>query len=232
MTAPSISALDLAGARLGIIGGSGLYGMEGLEDLRELSVETPFGPPSDSLRIGRIGSLEVVFLARHGRHHTLTPTEVPFQANLWALRSQGVRWILSVSAVGSLQERYRPLDMLVPDQFIDRTHHRPASFFGVQPLLEGKYRSCFSMTEPTAGADPTLLSTRAVRDGDEWVINGHKWFSSNASIADFLIVMARTGDDDTHAYQSFSMFIVPTDTPGVNILRDVPTMGEPDHRTG
>ena len=121
---------DLATARLGIIGGSGLYGMEGLEDLREISLDTPYGPPSDALRLGRIGSLEVVFLARHGRHHTLTPTEVPFQANLWALRSLGVRWILSVSAVGSLQERYRPLDMLVPDQFIDRTQQRPATFFG------------------------------------------------------------------------------------------------------
>jgi acyl-CoA dehydrogenase len=102
----------------------------------------------------------------------------------------------------------------------------------MQPLLDGKYRSCFSMTEPGAGADPTLLSTTAVRDGDEWVINGHKWFSSNASISDFLIAMVRTGDADTHPYKSFSMIIVPTDTPGVNILRDVPTMGEPDHRTG
>jgi acyl-CoA dehydrogenase len=102
----------------------------------------------------------------------------------------------------------------------------------MQPLLDGTLRSCFSMTEPTAGADPTLLRTTAVRDGDEWVINGHKWFSSNASVSDLLIVMARTGDDETHAYQSFSMFVVPTTTPGVNILRDVPTMGEPDHRTG
>jgi len=74
--------------------------------------------------------LEVVFLARHGRHHTFTPTEVPYRANIWALRSLGVRWILSVSAVGSLQEQYRPLDMVVPDQFIDRTHQRPLSFFG------------------------------------------------------------------------------------------------------
>ena len=102
----------------------------------------------------------------------------------------------------------------------------------MQPLLDGKMRSCFSMTEPTAGADPTLLKTTATRDGDEWLINGHKWFSSNASISDFLVVMARTGDHETAAYKSFSMFIVPTDTPGVNILRDVPTMGEPDHRTG
>lgn len=102
----------------------------------------------------------------------------------------------------------------------------------MQPLLDGRLRSCFSMTEPGAGADPTLLSTSAVRDGDEWVINGHKWFSSNASIADFLIVMARTGDAETPASRAYSMIIVPTNTPGVNIVRDVPTMGEPDHRTG
>ena len=123
-------ASDLSQARLGVLGGSGLYAMEGLEDLREISVDTPYGAPSDSLRLGRIGDLEVVFLARHGRHHTYTPTEVPYRANLWALRSLGVRWILSVSAVGSLQEQHQPLDMLVPDQFIDRTHQRPLSFFG------------------------------------------------------------------------------------------------------
>jgi len=122
--------LDLSQARLGVLGGSGLYAMEGLEDLREVTIETPYGDPSDSLRIGRIGDLEVVFLARHGRHHTYTPSEVPYQANLWALRSLGVRWILSVSAVGSLQQELHPLDMLVPDQFIDRTHQRPLTFFG------------------------------------------------------------------------------------------------------
>jgi 5'-methylthioadenosine phosphorylase len=120
---------DLSQARLGVLGGSGLYAMEGLEEVREISVETPFGPPSDSLRLGRIGDLEVVFLARHGRHHSYTPSEVPYRANLWALRSLGVRWILSVSAVGSLQEQVQPLDMLVPDQFIDRTHQRPLTFF-------------------------------------------------------------------------------------------------------
>jgi acyl-CoA dehydrogenase len=103
----------------------------------------------------------------------------------------------------------------------------------MQPLLDGEIRSCFSMTEPGAGADPTLLTTQAVLDGDEWVINGHKWFSSNASISDFLLVMVKTNlDPDANPYRSYSMFIVPTDTPGVNIVRDVPTMGEPDHRTG
>ncbi len=101
----------------------------------------------------------------------------------------------------------------------------------MQPLLEGKIRSCFSMTEPGAGADPTLLTTTAQRDGDEWIINGHKWFSSNASISDFLLVMVKTGDYEM-PYKNFSMIIVPTNTPGVNILRDVPTMGEPDHKTG
>jgi acyl-CoA dehydrogenase len=101
----------------------------------------------------------------------------------------------------------------------------------MEPLLAGEMRSCFSMTEPGAGADPTLLTTDAVRDGDEWVINGHKWFSSNASISDFLIVMCRTNPDN-EPHRRFSMIIVPTKTPGVDILRDVPTMGEPDHRLG
>ena len=100
------------------------------------------------------------------------------------------------------------------------------------PLLEGKLRSAFSMTEPeTAGSDPTLLKTRAVRDGDEWVINGHKWFTSNGSSADFLVLMAIT-NPDVHPYQGTSMIIVPTDTPGVDIVRDVPTMGEPEVQFG
>ena len=98
----------------------------------------------------------------------------------------------------------------------------------MQPLLDGKLRSAFSMTErDTAGSDPTLLKTRAVRDGDEWVINGHKWFTSNGSAADFLIVMAVT-NPDVHPYQGSSMIIVPTDTPGVDIVRDVATMEHPD----
>ena len=101
----------------------------------------------------------------------------------------------------------------------------------LHPLLAGDLRSAFSMTEPGAGADPTLLATRAVRDGDDWVINGHKWFSSNASIADFLIVMAVT-DPEARPHQRASMFIVPANAPGVNILRDVPTMEHPDQPFG
>ena len=126
----SSPALNLSQARLGVLGGSGLYAMEGLENVQEIKVDTPFGPTSDSLRLGVLGGMEVVFLARHGRHHTFLPTEVPYRANIWAMRSLGVRWILSPSAVGSLQEAVKPLDMVVPDQFIDRTHQRPISFFG------------------------------------------------------------------------------------------------------
>ena len=102
----------------------------------------------------------------------------------------------------------------------------------LHPLLAGDLKSAFSMTEPeTAGSDPTLLQTRAVRDGDEWVINGHKWFSSNASIADFLIVMVVT-DPEARPYQRASMIIVPVDTPGVDIVRDVPTMEHPTGQFG
>jgi len=119
----------LDNARLGVLGGSGLYSINNLENVEELEIETPFGKPSDKLRLGRLGGMEIVFLARHGRHHTFAPTEVPYRANIWALRSLNVRWILSPSAVGSLQEEVRPLDMVVPDQFIDRTHQRPLTFF-------------------------------------------------------------------------------------------------------
>ncbi|HZU79355.1 MAG TPA: acyl-CoA dehydrogenase family protein [Acidimicrobiales bacterium] len=96
----------------------------------------------------------------------------------------------------------------------------------LQPLLDGRLRSAFSMTEPGAGADPTLIKTSAVRDGDEWVLNGHKWFTSNGSVADFLIVMAVT-NHDVHPYAGSSMIVVPADTPGVDIVRDVPTMEDP-----
>ena len=105
---------------------------------------------------------------------------------------------------------------------------RTSASSGCSPSSTGKLRSAFSMTEPeTAGSDPTLLQTRAVRDGDEYVINGHKWFTSNGSVADFLIVMAVT-NPDVHPYQGSSMILVPTDTPGVDIVRDVATMEHPE----
>ncbi len=117
--------------RIGIIGGSGLYHVEGLTDTRWVKVTTPFGPPSDEFLTGRLAGREVVFLARHGRGHRLLPTELPHRANLWAMEKLGVAWILSISAVGSLQKKYRPRDIVFVDQFVDRTKQSTAhTFFG------------------------------------------------------------------------------------------------------
>jgi 5'-methylthioadenosine phosphorylase len=115
---------------IGVIGGSGLYEMEGLEDVREVEVSTPFGAPSDALVVGRFSGRTLVFLPRHGRGHRYLPSEVPYRANLWALKSLGVEWVLSVSAVGSLEDDVHPGEIVLPDQFIDRTWGRPSTFFG------------------------------------------------------------------------------------------------------
>lgn len=118
--------------RIGIIGGSGLYQMPELENVREVPVITPFGPPSDSFIVGELDGVTVAFLPRHGRGHRLTPSELPFRANIYAMKLLGVEYILSVSAVGSLQERYAPTDFVIPDQFFDRTRARghESTFFG------------------------------------------------------------------------------------------------------
>jgi 5'-methylthioadenosine phosphorylase len=116
---------------IGVIGGSGLYQIEGLERPEELVVETPFGPPSDSLVSGSLSGRQVYFLSRHARGHRLLPTELNHRANIFALRSLNVRWILSVGAVGSLQEKYRPREIVLPSQFFDRTSRRADwTFFG------------------------------------------------------------------------------------------------------
>ena len=121
--------LPIKNSRLGIIGGSGFYSINKIDCFKELEINTPYGKPSDSIRLFKIGDLEIGFIPRHGRNHSLNPTEIPYRANIWALRSIGVRWIIAPSAVGSLQEQIRPLDIVVPDQFIDRTNNRPATFF-------------------------------------------------------------------------------------------------------
>lgn len=116
--------------KIGIIGGSGLYQMEALTDIEEVRVKTPFGDPSDALIVGKVDGVPVAFLARHGRGHTLTPSELPFRANIYAMKSLGVEYLLSASAVGSLKAEVKPIDMVVPDQFIDRTKNRVSTFFG------------------------------------------------------------------------------------------------------
>jgi 5'-methylthioadenosine phosphorylase len=117
-------------AQIGIIGGSGLYEMEGVSGAHEIAVETPFGPPSDGIVLGTLEGRKVAFLPRHGRGHRILPSEINFQANVYALKTLGVERILSVSAVGSLKEKYAPLHMVIPDQFVDRTFKRASTFFG------------------------------------------------------------------------------------------------------
>lgn len=120
----------MAEATIGIIGGSGLYKMDALKDVEEVQVDTPFGSPSDALIVGTLEGTRVAFLARHGRNHHLLPSELPFRANIYAMKSLGVQYLISASAVGSLKAEAKPLDMVVPDQFIDRTKNRASTFFG------------------------------------------------------------------------------------------------------
>ena len=120
----------MAEAKIGIIGGSGLYKMADLKDVKEVQISTPFGSPSDALIVGTLAGNSVAFLARHGRNHTLLPSEVPYRANIYAMKQLGVEYIISASAVGSLKAEAKPLDMVVPDQFIDRTKNRVSTFFG------------------------------------------------------------------------------------------------------
>ena len=116
--------------RIGVIGGSGLYTMPGLANAREVRIKTPFGDPSDALVVGQLEGKRVAFLARHARGHRFLPTEINYRANIHAMKQLGVERIVSVSAVGSLQEDLKPLDFLIPDQFYDRTRHRVSTFFG------------------------------------------------------------------------------------------------------
>ena len=116
-------------AAIGIIGGSGLYAMDGVSELTEVRVDTPFGPPSDAIMVGQVDGTPVAFLPRHGRGHRLAPHEINYRANIWALKAVGVRWLMSVSAVGSLKDEIVPGDLVIVDQFLDRTRMRASTFF-------------------------------------------------------------------------------------------------------
>ncbi len=119
-----------AGGRIGLIGGSGLYDLPGLVTTSEVRLETPFGHPSDTFAIGELGGTPVAFLARHGRKHRILPSEINFRANVWGFKELGCDALISASACGSMKAEYRPTDLVLPDQFVDRTHRRVATFFG------------------------------------------------------------------------------------------------------
>lgn len=148
--------MDMTQALVGVIGGSGLYQMDALEDAQEQIVDTPYGAPSDALVTGRVGGVPVVFLARHARGHRLLPSEVPYRANIHALKQLGVKYLLSMSAVGSLREEFRPLDMVLPDQFIDLARRPGDSFFGQGAVAH------VSMAQPVCPAAVGALA-QAVR---------------------------------------------------------------------
>src|ERR1700737_728243 len=150
---------------IGIIGGSGLYQMEQLRDVTEQKVETPFGSPSDALIGGNVSGRQIYFLPRHGRGHRILPHELNHRANIYALRSLNVRWIIAVTAVGSLQEKYKPRDILLPSQFYDRTSLRAThTFFGegiaahvsfAEPISLQLRNLLAESAKPTGGTVPT-----------------------------------------------------------------------------
>jgi 5'-methylthioadenosine phosphorylase len=141
-------------AEIGIIGGSGLYSMPGFDAQEEAHIETPFGAPSDNFVLGRLAGRQVAFLARHGRGHRLSPSELNFRANIYGMKSLGVERILSLSAVGSLKEEHRPLDFVIPDQFFDRTRGRVSTFFGEGLVAHISFADpiCPELAEVAAGA--------------------------------------------------------------------------------
>jgi 5'-methylthioadenosine phosphorylase len=168
---------------IGVIGGSGLYELEGLTDVRWRRVRTPFGDPSDEYCVGAFEGRRVVFLPRHGRGHRLMPSELNFRANVWGLKALGVEWVVSVSAVGSMKEEIRPLDLVVPHQFYDATRRRVSTFFGdgivahvgmadpVCPLLAGDLEKAARATGATVHRGGTYLCI----EGPQFSTKAESW---------------------------------------------------------
>src|ERR671933_33738 len=146
---------------IGVIGGSGFYNMAGMTDVREVEVDTPFGRPSDPVVLGKLGGREVAFIARHGRGHRYSPTNVPVRANIFALKTLGVTHLVSVSAVGSMKEEIEPLHMVVPNQLYDRTVHRPRTFFDEGPVVHVAFAEpyCPALREALTAAAETAGAT-------------------------------------------------------------------------
>ena len=167
-------------AAYGIIGGSGLYQMAGVEDVSWQAIETPFGTPSDEIAIGKIDGVSVAFLSRHGRGHKVAPHEINYRANIWALRSVGVKWLISVSAVGSMREGIVPGDLVMVDQFIDRTRVRKSTFF------EDGIVGHVSFSDPVCGVLQSALTNAAAaldithHDGGTYVCIEGPQFSTRA----------------------------------------------------
>ncbi len=174
----------MSAGRVGFIGGSGLYEMEGLIGAQEVDVETPFGPPSDSIVVGELSGSQVAFLPRHGRGHRISPTKLPARANIYALKTLGVERIVSISAVGSLQEGVRPLDMLIPDQIIDRTRSRVNTFFDEGIVAHVAFSDPFCPELSRAvGEAAAAVGEATVHEGGAYVVMEGPQFSTRAESA-------------------------------------------------
>jgi 5'-methylthioadenosine phosphorylase len=196
-------------AKIGIIGGSGLYKMEALKDVEEVFLDTPFGTPSDALIVGTLEGTRVAFLARHGRNHHLMPSELPFRANIHAMKQVGVEYLISASAVGSLKEEAKPLDMVVPDQFIDRTKNRISTFFGDGIVAHIAFADpvCHQLAEVLADAVASLeLPDVTLHRGGTYVCMEGPAFSTKA---------------ESHLYRSWGATIIGmTNLPEAKLARE------------
>ena len=181
-------------AKIGVIGGSGLYQMDGLTNVEEVIVNTPFGAPSDNIFIGTLDGQRVAFLARHGRGHRLMPTELPFRANIYAMKKLGVERIISASAVGSLKEEHKPLDLVIPDQFFDRTRGRVSTFFGNGLVAHITFADpvCKQLCDVMEEAGKTLDGVEIHRGGTYLCMEGPA-FSTRA---------------ESHVYRSWGMDVI------------------------
>ncbi len=164
---------------VGFIGGSGLYSMEGLTNTREVEVTTPYGSPSDSIVTGDLDGIAVAFLPRHGRGHRISPSELPVRANIYAMKKLGVKRLISISAVGSLKEELKPLDLVVPDQIIDRTRERPSTFFGEGLVAHVGFADPFC-PDLRREAVKAAAGETAVHDGGTYVVMEGPQFSTRA----------------------------------------------------
>ena len=169
--------------KIAFIGGSGLYDMEGMESRQEVTVETPFGDPSDAIVVGEIEGVEAAFLPRHGRGHKFSPTEIPVKANIYALKSLGVERVVSVSAVGSLKEHIKPLDLVVPDQIIDRTRHRSDTFFGDGIVAHVGFADPFCDELRRIALEGAKQENGSCHDGGTYVVMEGPQFSTRAESA-------------------------------------------------
>jgi 5'-methylthioadenosine phosphorylase len=196
-------------ATIGIIGGSGLYQMDALKDVQEVQLDTPFGKPSDALIVGTLEGTTVAFLARHGRNHHLMPTELPFRANIHAMKQLGIKYLISASAVGSLQEEAKPLDMVIPNQFIDRTKNRVSTFFGEGIVAHIGFAEpvCHQLAEVLADAVASLqLTDVTLHRGGTYICMEGPAFSTQA---------------ESHLYRSWGATVVGmTNLPEAKLARE------------